>query len=119
MLRKYSGRKDKLQTLQFTSDVFSEPARAYAARLRNSDISVSLYQNEWHPQGSPYGTCHCIELPLLFASYPVWEGAPMLGKANEEEIEHVGRQARNIWTEFARSGNPPQPTDWFKRPKLL
>jgi len=80
---------------------------------------VSLYQNEWHPQGSPYGTCHCIELPLLFASYPVWEGAPMLGKANEEEIEHVGRQARNIWTEFARSGNPPQPTDWFKRPKLL
>ena len=114
----YGSAEDKLQTLQFTSEVFSGPARAYAAGLRDRGIHVSLYQNEWHPQGSPYGTCHCIELPLLFASYPIWEGAPMLGKANEEEIERIGRQARRVWAEFARSGTPPEPTEWLKRPDL-
>ena len=115
----YGGAKDKSQTLQLTSEIFSEPARAYAARLRSHDICVSLYKNEWQPEGSPYGTCHCIELPLLFASYPVWEGAPMLGKANEEEIERLGRKARSMWTKFARTGTPPEPTDWFKRPDLM
>ncbi len=115
----YGSAEDKAQTLELTSEIFSAPARAFAARLRESGVAVSLYQNEWNPSGSPFGTCHCIELPLLFASYPVWEGAPMLGTANQEEIERLGRQARTFWTEFARSGTPPEPTDWLTRPNLL
>lgn len=114
----YGSNADKSQTVELTREIFSAPATAYATKLRDSGVTVSLYQNEWHPRESPFGTCHCIELPLLFASYPVWEGAPMLGKADEEEIERLGRQARIFWTEFARSGTPPEPTDWLKRPNI-
>ena len=114
----YGSMDDKVQTQELTSEIFSAPARSYAARLRDNGVAVSLYQNEWHPMGSPFGTCHCIELPLLFASYPVWEGAPMLGRANQEEIERLGFQARVLWTEFARSGTPPESTGWLTRPNL-
>ena len=114
----YGSTEDKTQTVELTSEIFSAPARSYAAKLRDSGVATSLYQNEWSPPGSPFGTCHCIELPLLFATYQVWEGAPMLGRANQEEIERLGRQARIFWTEFARSGTPPESTEWLKRPDL-
>lgn len=114
----YGGVADMAQTKELTREIFSAPAQDYAARLRDSGVAASLYQNEWHPKGSPFGTCHCIELPLLFASYPVWKGAPMLGTADEKEIERLGRQTRALWAEFARSGTPPAPTDWLSRPSL-
>jgi len=44
--------------------------------------------------------------------------APMLGKSDHEEVERLGRQARKMWAEFAKTGTPPEPTDWLARPAL-
>jgi para-nitrobenzyl esterase len=68
----------------------------------------------WRPQDSRYGAAHCVELPLLLGSHEDWVYAPMLGSAPARQVERFGREARSLWTEFARSGQSPGQTEWLE-----
>lgn len=110
----FGGPIDQLSTLIATRLYFSGPSRTLAGTLRDRHQQVACYEISWRPQGGCYGACHCIELPLLFGNKFDWDGAPMLGSASWEEVDRFGKEARALWAAFARSGEFPRPTAWFK-----
>jgi len=101
-------------TTAMTNGTFAAPTRAYREILRQRGDRITLYEITWRPQGSPYGACHCIELPLLFGQAGDWQGAAMLGDAPKDELQRFGREARAAWAEFARAGTTPRQTGWVQ-----
>jgi para-nitrobenzyl esterase len=97
-----------------TNGTFAAPTRAYSEVLRQRGDHVALYEISWRPLGSPYGACHCIELPLLFGQTGDWQGAAMLGDTPKEELQRIGREARAAWADFAKTGATPRQTAWMQ-----
>jgi para-nitrobenzyl esterase len=97
-----------------TTGTFVAPTKALSEILKQRGDRISLYEIIWRPRGSPYGACHCIELPLLFGQAADWQGAPMLGVAPDDEVQRFGREARAMWAAFAKTGATPGKTDWLQ-----
>ena len=85
-----------------TQRLFGRPATAFARHHRRSGGHAMTYQFDWRPTGSPFGACHCIELPFLLGSYRDWAQSPMLGTGSESAIATYGPPMRQLWYEFAR-----------------
>ena len=112
--RKFGRIIDRILTSYETRAVFSKPGRTLGSHLRKAGHSVSTCEIVWRPQDSRYGAAHCVELPLLLGSHEDWVHAPMLGSAPARQVERYGREARSLWTEFARSGQSPAQTEWLE-----
>jgi para-nitrobenzyl esterase len=104
---------DNPATTGMTDGTFAAPTRAFGEILRQRGDRISLYEITWRPHGSPYGACHCIELPLLFGHADDWSGAAMLGNTRDAEVQRFGREARAMWADFARTGAAPGQTEWL------
>ena len=111
----FGGMIDHMTTMVATRRFISGPSKTLARTLRKAGHQVSTYEITWRPRGSPYGATHCVELPLLFGDYAVWEGAPMLGTEPAEQVERFGREARALWAAFAKSARPPRATEWLQQ----
>lgn len=48
-----------------------------------------------------------VDLPLLLGTRASWAATPLLGKADWEEFDATGRQVRQLWADFARTGALP------------
>ena len=101
-------------TTGMTNGTFAAPTRAFREILQQRGDRIALYEINWRPHGSPYGACHCIELPLLFGQAADWEGAAMLGDTPKEEVQRFGREARAAWADFANTGATPGQTAWLQ-----
>jgi para-nitrobenzyl esterase len=88
-----------------TDVAFTRPSLQFAALAAEAGAEVWAYQLDWAPAGSPFGACHCLELPLIFGNDGAWSGAPMLGGADPAR-NRVARQMRAAWLSFARHGHP-------------
>ena len=108
------GLLDNPATTAMTTGTFVAPTKALSEILKQRGDRISLYEIIWRPRGSPYGACHCIELPLLFGQAADWQGAPMLGVAPGDEVQRFGREARAMWAAFAKTGATPGKTDWLQ-----
>ena len=62
-----------------------------------------VYSFDWHPDGSPLGACHCIELPFLLGDPPAWRHAPMIG---DGAPRHLVTTVRAAWSSFVHTGDP-------------
>ena len=102
-------------TTAFTRAAFAEPAAAFAAATPD-DAKTYLYRLELRPEGSPFGACHCLDLPLLFGEEADWRGAGMLGTEPWANLERVGHRVRASWGAFATSGDPSTDDGWDWRP---
>lgn len=100
---RFGGLVDTVATRLSTRLVFAGPARKYARALRNSGIRTRLRCLDWHPEGSPFGACHCLEMSLLLGTWERWEGAGMLGSVPKEEWEKRGVRLRQEWLAFVTS----------------
>jgi carboxylesterase type B len=62
------GRGRPIDTLAeaMTDTAFVRPARRFAADATRAGAPVWVYRLDWAPLGSPFGACHCLELPLIF-----------------------------------------------------
>lgn len=86
-----------------TDHMFVTPMLRLARLLAERGNPAWLYRFDWHPAGSPYGACHCIELPFVFGDPVPWRDAPMLeGQLPSALLDEVQR----AWTGFARHGDP-------------
>lgn len=85
--------------------VWEQRAQAYEA----AGGTVTGYRLDWRPEGSPFGSTHCVELPLVLGNAEAWEGSPMLGTEEWATVDHLGKQLRQIWIEFIRSGRAATP----------
>lgn len=63
-------------------------------------------QVDWHPDGSPLGACHCIELPFVFGTLPAWHDAPMLAGTGPRHASSLARALQPAWIAFTRTGDP-------------
>ncbi|MGK8485562.1 carboxylesterase family protein [Nocardia asiatica] len=76
----------------------------FADELADAGARVYCYRiGQLHP-ANPYGACHCIDLPLLFADGDTWHTAPMLAPLTAAQIDALGRRTRAHWGEFAHTG---------------
>jgi para-nitrobenzyl esterase len=64
------------------------------------------YRFDWHPEGSPWGACHCIELPFVFDTLDAWADAPMLAGGDPGEMAALAATVRSTWGSFVRTGDP-------------
>ncbi|WP_433709765.1 carboxylesterase/lipase family protein [Nocardia sp. CA-084685] len=86
-----------------THQLFRAPTLRLAETLAAQGNSAWLYRFDWHPAGSPFGACHCLELPFLLGSAAAWAHAPMLmGERPHALVEDM----RERWIGFIRHGDP-------------
>lgn len=89
-----------------TEEQFVLPMLRLAELLAEGGNPAWTYRFDWHPDGSPYGACHCVELPFVFGDPLPWRDAPMLhGRLPAMLVEEV--QSR--WIGFVRHGDPGWP----------
>ncbi|KZB84796.1 carboxylesterase/lipase family protein [Amycolatopsis regifaucium] len=93
-----------------TARVFGDGSRQLAQHAR----SAFAFQFDWAPPGSPFGACHCIELPFVFGNLDAWHAAPMLAGADPAELQRLVKQIQRAWTSFVHTGTP----DWPSFPHL-
>ncbi|ADI11804.1 putative carboxyesterase [Streptomyces bingchenggensis BCW-1] len=97
--------------------VFDNPIRDFADLLAGAGASVWRYEvRPLHPD-SPFGACHCIDLPLLFGDGATWRDAPMLRPLSPKEISEIGARTRRYWGEFVHTGRIADPVWPTHRPK--
>ncbi|MEW1739831.1 carboxylesterase family protein [Nocardia beijingensis] len=83
---------------------FEDGLFRFAGELADAGARVYCYRmGQLHPD-NPYGACHCIDLPLLFADGDTWRAAPMLAPLTPAEIDELGVGIRGYWGEFVREG---------------
>lgn len=94
-----------------TRRVFRNPVRRFAERVSDAGGRVFLYRFDRRPKHTPWGACHSVDLPFLWATEQFWAGAPMLGGADWRDLETFGRGLRHALGVFARTGRP-DPLGW-------
>ena len=82
--------------------LFAAPAAAFAKQHRRGGGHAMTYVFDWQPADSPFGACHCIELPFLMGSFDDWARSPMLGSDPRQALAELGPPMRQLWCEFAR-----------------
>lgn len=88
--------------VELTESMFRRPAELIARR----GSPAWAYQFDWCPPGSPFGACHCIELPFVFGNLPAWRDAPMLAGSAPSALVDIVQTA---WISFVRNGDPGWP----------
>lgn len=91
--------------------IYGQPAAHFAQRHAEAGGRAYLFNVSFRPRGSLFGAAHTIDLPLLFGTRETWSAVPLLGDAPWEEVDQAGRQVRQWWAEFARSGTLPSPLE--------
>lgn len=94
---------DQEAAARVTEQLFHEPTLRLARLLTDAGATPWLYRFDWHPPHTPYGACHCIELPFVLGSADAWRDAPMLGGELPADLV---REVRDAWSGFVRTGDP-------------
>ena len=90
---------------QVTAAVHGRAVRRFAARHARAGGRAHTYLLTWSAPGSPYGSAHTVDLPLLFGDEAAWAGTGLLAGAPWEGVQGHGRRLRRLWAGFAR-GEP-------------
>jgi para-nitrobenzyl esterase len=75
-------------------------------RLARQARSAFAFRFDWSPPGSPFGACHCIELPFVFGDLGAWRAAPMLAGADPADLRRLMEEVQRAWTGFVHTGSP-------------
>jgi para-nitrobenzyl esterase len=87
--------------------VYLKSAVAFARRHARAGGRAYRFLVTFRPTGSEFGAAHTVDLPLLLGTQASWSFAPILGHATWAEVEAAGRQVRQLWADFARTGVLP------------
>ncbi|UOQ53094.1 carboxylesterase family protein [Hymenobacter cellulosivorans] len=87
--------------------VYLKATKAFARRHAQAGGRAYHFSVLFRPPGSEFGAAHTIDLPLLLGTQASWSFAPILGRATWEQVQEAGRQVRQLWADFARTGVLP------------
>ena len=87
--------------------IYLKPAQAFARRHAQAGGRAYRFLVLFQPAGDAFGAAHAVDLPLLLGTPASWGATPLLGKARWEEVDQAGRQVRQLWADFARTGTLP------------
>ena len=88
--------------------IYLAPARAFAKHQARAGGRAYRFLLTYQPPGSQFGAAHVVDLPLLLGTQASWAATPLLGEASWEEFDAAGRQVRQLWANFARTGTLPE-----------
>ncbi|TGD80856.1 carboxylesterase family protein [Hymenobacter wooponensis] len=91
--------------------IYLGPAHAFAHRHARAGGRAYLFLVTFAPAGSDFGGAHTIDLPLLLGLPEQWAATPLLGQATWSQVNALGRQVRQHWADFARTGTLPASLD--------
>lgn len=97
----------RLLTRASSNRIYLDPAQVFARRHAGAGGRAYLFRVQYQPPGSPFGAAHTIDLPLLLGTRASWAATPLLGQAQWAEVNEAGRQVRQLWADFARTGCLP------------
>ena len=97
----------RLLTSVTSRRIYLNPARAFAEHHARAGGRAYRFLLTYQPPGSPFGAAHVVDLPLLLGNRNSWAATPLLGEADWEEFDKAGRQVRQLWADFARTGTLP------------
>ena len=98
----------RLLTSVTSRRIYLNPARAFAEHQARAGGRAWRFLLTYQPPGSPFGAAHVVDLPLLLGDRASWAATPLLGDADWEEFDKAGRQVRQLWADFARTGTLPE-----------
>lgn len=101
----------RLLVSQVSSRIYGAPADAFARRHAEAGGRAYRFTLTYQAPGSPFGAAHTVDLPFLLGAEATWAAVPLLGQAAWAEIDRAGRQIRQLWADFARSGQLPEQVD--------
>ena len=101
------GQLVRLLTRVTSRRIYLAPARAFAAQQARAGGRAWRFLLTYQPPGSPFGAAHVVDLPLLLGNRASWAATPLLGTADWETFDAAGRQVRQLWADFARTGALP------------
>ena len=93
-----------LLTVALTQRIFAKSARQLAKMWKAHGGAAVTFRVDWAPPEAPFGPCHCMDLPLLFATPQLWADAPMLGASPDHFDRAVAQRTRARWAGFAHRG---------------
>ena len=102
------GQLVRLLTRVTSRRIYLAPARAFAAQQARAGGRAWRFLLTYQPPGSPFGAAHVVDLPLLLGNRASWAATPLLGETDWEEFDAAGRQVRQLWADFARTGVLPK-----------
>jgi para-nitrobenzyl esterase len=83
----------------------------HLASLRASQgLPTWVYEFDWKPRQSEFGSCHCIDLPFLFGTAEAFADAPMMG--GESPQPAVKQAFQTALAGFVRSHRPDPAVHW-------
>ncbi|GAA3607833.1 carboxylesterase family protein [Nonomuraea rosea] len=94
---------------QAAAELTTRLFRDGSLRLAGQARSAHVYQFDWSPPGSPFGACHCIELPFVFGNLHAWHAAPMLAGAEPAQLDRLVADVQRAWAAFVHDGSPGWP----------
>ena len=97
----------RLLTSVTSRRIYLAPARAFAEHQARAGGRAWRFLLTYQPPGSPFGAAHVVDLPLLLGNRAIWATTPLLGEADWTEFDKAGRQVRQLWADFARTGVLP------------
>lgn len=112
--RRSDGRPVDVLADAMTELSFRRPSLDFAEHASRAGADVWTYRLDWAPDGSSFGACHCLELPLIFDTREAWANAPMLAGPADGARDDVARHMRSTWLSFASHGTPHAEAPWPK-----
>lgn len=88
---------------QKSKQIFIKGAEGFYQRYRSCRGNMYHYHLTWGKGEGFVAAAHTTDLTLLFGAH-LYEGSPMLLGKSVEEVELQGRQLRQIWADFAKTG---------------
>jgi para-nitrobenzyl esterase len=97
---RHEGRAFSPDADSLTERFFVGPGRGFAELLARQGNPPLWYEFGWSPAGSPFGACHCIELPFVFGTLAAWRDASMLADAAPGELARLVDDVQSRWISF-------------------
>ncbi len=87
-----------------TRRVYARPVRAFAARHRAAGGRAVRYVLRAAPASSPIGAGHTSDVPLILGTREAWTRMRLVPPEAWPEVAARGLAVRQVWADFARTG---------------
>ncbi len=95
--------------------LFDSGVLAFAEACAAAERPALLYRFDWAPPASPFGACHCIDLPFVFHNHACWNASMLQGG----DPAALTTRLQDSWIAFARGGEPWPRYDATDRATML
>lgn len=83
-----------------TQLVFRCPMLHYARHLDTLGVHTSTHRLSWRHHEPPFGATHCMELPLLFGNWDLWQDTPFMQGVTLPEYQQQAHVLQQLVSRF-------------------